>query len=372
MRDLLALGEAPGFDRLRGMVREVPDLHGLGVQYDDLWVLLAAVREAVGERAFHLIDGAMAGRLHSDGDLGAALRAVPVLLRWRRPEPDLSDLAWAPQTWQVWCDVTARTSPIPLEVEVLLRPDGALEPWVREQVDALGAELPASLRIARRDVAVAHGRPRGQAVWQHGRDSGTLGGLLDVDGLTMATTAAHVAAVGSPVLGSARTGTATVTIGDCVHSAGAAGWFTDETALVHVTDPTVVHTSGSPVVGISTRTSLPRNQALRLTGATARRDDVVAYQWIAARDIVIDGATATLDDGIEVRRPRPGSLMQWRRASRPGDSGAWITRAAWDGTRWCGTVVGGDSVSTVVTWAQATLAVIEALPLAGGRPVQPL
>jgi hypothetical protein len=130
----------------------------------------------------------------------------------------------------------------------------------------------------------------------------------------------------------------------------------DETSLIEIAGHPW-RRSGKSVVKLSTD-DLREGRPLTVLGARTSHRGVFPVDYVQHRYLRSGTATVRIDDGFELRRHSDGFFgvgAGFRRPTLPGDSGAWVVRREGDDEAWVGSIVGGDDISTVATFAANTM-----------------
>jgi hypothetical protein len=338
---------------------EVGRVHAVLIGYDRYWLWLYSLAAALGPR-FYALDGAIEPFADEYLDIEA---------------PTEIDREWRCHSWDNHVG-TGDPSPIVIEVRRIgprrvPKLDGIpilgseryfnrqVTRQIEQQVLDLGPSIPgiAGARVQVQNAPLPRlnaGSSSSGRIWQSSRDQfGTLGGVLHVKKFGYCvTTAGHVApTVGDEVF--AEIGGTRRKLGLCVHAPDYAKGLKDETSLIAVDEATAKQlvAEGSKV-GLFTPSDYGPGQSLTVRGVRSAGTVVCPDHY--ARFVTVQGDTERIlvNDGVDLRRTEaspwgPRNL----RPTEPGDSGAWLLR----GPAWCGSVVGGNAVSSVATFASNTV-----------------
>jgi len=334
---------------------------GVQVGYDRRWLWLYSIRDLIG--------GAEFTRLES------RLRPFEYPIA-HPPVPEMIDDAWRPAIWDAMND-GRQISPYVVEV---LRQRTARRFMTRRRTDAASRftefveprawpsqppGLAATVRVVHevRPPSTLQRTTRGEKVWQAEPNSGSAGGVLRFPQLgPCTTTAGHVAPGVSRPVYVTRNGRRHE-IGTCRRVPDyTVPWLSDETALVEMTDA-----ADWPQLAAATTTIEPDElgvgRRVDVRGARTGHGDVFPYSYVQYRDFTAGDLMVRIQDGFELRRHSRGLFglaAGFRQPTLPGDSGAWVLRVHGEGMAWAGTVVGGDSVSTVATFSKNTISILAA------------
>lgn len=351
MQYLRNLARGESVQRVSDYLVETPGAVGVSLRYDDFWFALWSVYNALGTQEFNRLDASGGSPLLEEGTW------------WEILAPGYVDASWSCRTWERWKEWTGLYRDAPVIVEIQMLAGSFRRNALAEIGDFMGA-LPGRVVIDTRSATRAQlGSAKGAqlggpiipgAVWQSAHSPGSIGGLLTApSGELCLTTSAHVAdSLGAPVYGKPRLA------GTCVYTAvwPNADQCRDETAVLTLEEGASAETPVEEVTSAMAADDVPMRVPIRLRGAFSKPRAVEIYQYISNRKVKCLTGDLLIKDGFELRCPANGKFRsRWVPPSKGGDSGAWILSDQPLGTSWCGSLVGGDEVSSVATFASNTL-----------------
>jgi hypothetical protein len=362
-----AFVETPRARRAFNSIEDDDAVLGASARYDELWFALWTLANSMPDHSFARLDDALARDFARSGFNPSWLT---LLLGAAATRPAEVDVSFAPRAWQAWTDLVG-VAESPVIYEVQLSSQSSAE--ARGRISEFLGEFLRESRVgfSYRSWTYAHLRwwprfaravtPRsgllvhGTSIYQQRGYPGTLGGFLLNHRGVYATTAAHVApTMWEGVFQSADHDL----VGPCVRipQRPIGGDLLDETSLIESSMGGRYLES----VEVSPINSVPVGEHVDFVGGTSGATTCEVSQYIAFRKVRFPDRDLMVRDGFELRSPAVTLFgASFRRPSAAGDSGAWVTSNGEDRIRWCGTIVGGDKISTVATFAANTTHILQ-------------